>query len=142
MKMSENKVKLDPSRSRFVKKSEEKKQIEANFNEQVSEHQEQQSALVKKTAELTLQFNQFIKDSTLKENKGPIQLEMEKQICKDIVTLSLELNQDQTQAEGIGSAGVNLLLLKIVMYQRDKINELGYKLSKLEKPSSPAKNDE
>jgi hypothetical protein len=136
-----DKVKIDSSKSRFTKKSEEKKQIQANFNEQVEGYQEQQSAIVKKTAELTTQFNNFIKDSTLKENKGPIQLEMEKQICKDLVDLSLELNQDQTQAEGIGSAGLNLLLLKIVMYQRDKINELGYKLSKLEKPSSPAEND-
>lgn len=134
--MPENKVKLDNSNSRFAKKAEEKKQIEVNFEGQVEDYQIQQQKLVKQAMDLTNKFNEFIKDSTLKENKGPIQLDLEKQICKDIVDLSLVLNADETQAEGIGSAGVNLLLLKIVMYQRDKINELGYKISKLEKSSS------
>lgn len=135
--MSENKVKLDNSKSRFAKKAEEKKQINANFEGQVEEYQIQQAAIVKKAADLTSTFMGLIKDSTLKENKGPIQLDLEQQICKDLTELSLELNQDQTQPEGIGSAGMTLLLLKIVMYQRDKINELGYKISKLEKSSSP-----
>src|SRR6266705_5360640 len=129
----DQKVKLDSSKSRFVKKAEEQKQIEANFNEQVSDYQTQQAALVKKSGELTGKFMNFIKDSTLKENKGPIQLEMEQQICRDLTDLSLELNQDEHQPEGIGSAGMTLLLLKIVMFQRDKINEMSYKLSKLEK---------
>lgn len=135
--MSENKVKLDNSKSRFAKKAEEKKQINANFEGQVEEYQIQQAAIVKKAADLTSTFMGLIKDSTLKENKGPIQLDLEQQICKDLTELSLELNQDQTQPEGIGSAGMTLLLLKIVMYQRDKINELGYKISKLEKSSRP-----
>jgi len=134
--MSETKVKLDNNKSRFAKKSEEKKQIQANFEGQVENYQTQQSIIVKKTAELTSVFMGMIKDSTLKENKGPIQLNLEQQICKDLTELSLELNQDDTQPEGIGSAGMTLLLLKIVMVQRDKINELGYKISKLEKLSS------
>lgn len=138
--MIEKKVKLDNSNSRFAKKAEEKKKIEAEFNDQVSEYQVQQAEIVKKSAEMTSKFMAIMKDSTLKENKGPIQIEMENQICRDLTDLSLELNQDQTQPEGIGSAGIALLLLKIVMLQRDQLNECRYKLSKLEKPSSPAEN--
>ncbi len=134
--MPENKIKLDNNKSRFAKKSEEKKQNETNFEGEVSNYQAQQSIIIKKVADLTSTFMGMIKDSTLKENKGPIQLDLEQQICKDLTELSLELNQDETQPEGIGSAGMTLLLLKIVMVQRDKINELGYKISKLEKSSS------
>lgn len=136
----DQKVKLDNSKSRFAKKAEEKKQIEANFDGQVSDFQEQQAAIIKKSGDLTSRFMQVIKDSTLKENKGPIQIEMEQQICRDLTDLSLELNQDQTQPEGIGSAGMTLLLLKIVMMQRDQLNECRFKISKLEKLSSPAEN--
>jgi hypothetical protein len=138
--MIEKKVKLDNGNSRFAKKAEEKKKTEAEFNGQITEYQEQKAELLKRTAESTTKFFELIKDTRLKENKGVINLEMEKQICRDVIDLSLILNQDQSEAEGIGSAGVNLMLLKVVLSQRDKINELAYKISKLEKTSSPAEN--
>lgn len=137
--MTEPKVKLDNTRSRFAKKAEEKKQNEAVFNEKIEEHQSREKFYFSKVSELTKQINELVKDSTLKINKGPIQLDMEQQIIKDMISLSVQINQDQTQDEGMGSSGVNLLLLKIVLYQRDKINELDYKLSKL---SSSAKDNE
>lgn len=141
--MTENKVKLDNTRSRFAKKAEAEKQAEAVFNEKIEDHQARAKFYFEKISELTTQINSFVKDTTLKSNKGPIQIEMEQQIIKDMVSLSQQINQDQTQEEGLGSAGVNLLLLKIVLFQRDKINELDYKISKLDKNiPSPVKVDE
>ena len=141
--MAEPKVKLDNSRSRFAKKAEEQKQSEVIFNDKIEDYQAREKFYVEKTIELTNQINAFIKDTTLKINKGPIQIEMEQAAIKNMVDLSRQINQDQTQEEGLGSAGINLLLLKIVLFQRDKINELDYKLSKLDKNlSSPVKIDE
>jgi len=139
--MADQKIKLDNSKSRFTRKNEEEKKNQADFNNSVSEYQVQQTEIIKKSADLTSKFMDIIKDTTLNENKGPIQKQIEQQICRDLTDLSLELNQDQTQPEGIGSAGMTLLLLKIVLLQKDKINELGYKISKLEKVSSVVENE-
>ena len=140
--MTENKVKLDNTRSRFAKKAEEEKKAEAVFNEKIEDHQSREKFYFTKVAELTSKINELVKDSTLKINKGPIQIDMEQQTIKDMIALSLQISQDQTQEEGMGAAGVNLLLLKIMLFQRDKINELDYKLSKLEKLSSRPKENE
>jgi len=138
------KVKLDNTKSRFAKKAEEQKKQEAQFDQSVDDYQKNQAALVKKASELSSQFMSYIKDQRLNlpENKGPVLIEMEKQICKELTDLSLELNQDQSQPEGIGSAGMILLLLKTVLVQRDFINELRYDISKLKKNSSASGNGE
>jgi len=138
------KVKLDNTKSRFAKKAEEQKKQEAQFDQSVDDYQKNQAALVKKASELSSQFMSYIKDQRLNlpENKGPVLIEMEKQICKELTDLSLELNQDQSQPEGIGSAGMILLLLKTVLVQRDFINELRYDISKLKKNSSTSSNGE
>src|SRR5579872_7010644 len=94
--MIDSKVKLDPSKSRFAKKSEEIKANKEQFEEDVSEHQEQQVAIMKQVAELSKQYVGFIKDTTLNENKGPILVQLEGSVPYDLSLISLKIDNDET----------------------------------------------
>ena len=140
---AESKLKIDNSKSRFGKKNEINKQTQAQFNQQVDEIQEHQNEVVKDVAKLSKQYTYFIKDTKLSETKGPIQLELEASIPKELADLILLLNNDESQPEGIGSVGGILLLLKCNLIQRDIINELRYRVHTLEnKLSSNPKTDD
>jgi len=71
----------------------------------------------------------------------PIQKDLESDVARQIVDISLALNNDQTKPEGIGSAGCIMLLLRSVLIQRDIINELSYKVSVMEKQASSKAKD-
>lgn len=141
--MTEQKLKLDVSKSRFAKKNEEDKASKAQFEGEVSEYQQAQKDILNKITELAIQFNGFIKDKTLKENKGPILLALEQTVPKELSEISLHIDNDETTDQiCLGSNGLILLLLKSSLIQRDIINELSYKVSKLEtKLSSQDKTD-
>lgn len=137
MKMTDQKIKLDASKSRFAKKSEEDKATKAQFEEEISEHQKAQLDIIKKISELSKQFIGFIKDKTLNENKGPILLDLEKTVPKELSEISLHIDNDETTDQiCLGSNGLILLLLKSNLIQRDIINELSHKVSKLEEKLS------
>lgn len=141
--MTDNKVKLDNSKSRFGKKSEAEKKSKEEFNTEVSEFQQKNDVINNKVANLTTNFVSMVRDTELNSNKGPIKIEMEKSVPKDLADLFLELDNDPNHPEGYGSIGGVLLLLKCTMLQRDIINELSYKISLLEKKlSSPIKVDD
>ena len=129
-------IKLDNKRSRFANKvgGEE-------FEKKATEHFENDEEIKKKAFQLSSQFVSFIKDKTLPENKGPIQKDLESDVARQIVDISLALNNDQTKPEGIGSAGCIMLLLRSVLIQRDIINELSYKVSIMEKQASSKAKD-
>lgn len=142
--MTDSQLKIDNSKSRFGKKSEENKASKDQFDTEVSEYQKEQAAILTKIVELATQFNGFIKDKTLNENKGPILLELEKSIPKELSEISLQIDNDETTDQiCLGSNGLILLLLRTNLIQRDIINELSFKVSKLEKrfPSSENEND-
>lgn len=122
-------VKLDNSKSRFAKNSNEQKYSEAEFNESVAQHQDRDKALHDKIAVLSASFMNFVKDKTLIENKSPIQLNLEKSTSRELINLALELNSDQNKPEGVGSCGLLMLLLRTVLAQRDTINALSYELN-------------
>jgi hypothetical protein len=139
--MNDSKLKLDNSKSRFHKKNDDTKANKAKFESEISEHQSEQSVIVKKIIDLTSQFVGFIKDKTLNENKGPIQLGLEKSIPKELSEISLEIDNDETTNQiCLGSNGLILLLLRTSLIQRDIINELAYKVSNLETRISSSSN--
>jgi hypothetical protein len=135
--MIDSKLKLDNSKSRFGKKNEENKANKEQFEADVSEHQQAQTAIMKKVADLAKQYVGFVKDTTLVENKGPILLQLEGSVPKELSEISLLIDNDETTEQiSLGSNSLILLLLKTTLIQRDIINQLSYKVSKLEKQSS------
>lgn len=80
-------------------------------------------------------FIELISDKTLIENKGSIAQNAENQVVSDLAKLAIDMNNDETQDEGMGSIGLVVLLFKTVLSQRNRINALEYKLQKIEKTS-------
>lgn len=89
--------------------------------------------LKRRTYELTKSFKDLLSDKTLKANKGPISESREKEIVDQLVTLGIEINLDEDQEEGMGSIGLVALLMRALIYQRDRINELEFKFLSLDK---------
>jgi hypothetical protein len=129
---------VKPEYNKGIKLKQESKLAERmenkeNFEKKAAEHFENDQDLKNKIFNLSNQFISFVRDKTLQENKSPIQLDLEKDVARQIVDIGLQLNNDETKPEGIGSAGCIMLLLRCVLAQRDIINDFGYKINNLEK---------
>ena len=130
--ISKQGVKLDNSNSMFSGKTFKSTQ----FDESVSDDFIKKDAdFRQKALTFATAYKKAIQDKTLPDNKGTIGKDEEKSLIKDLINLATDINNDQTQPEGVGSSGLNSLLLQVCLYQRDQINELLYRVQKLEKNS-------
>jgi hypothetical protein len=134
--VNENKVnsglKLDNKKSMFSKNTQDKEFLENSFKQNVENHQNNDEKIKGRITELSTKFMEFVRDQTLSENKSPIQLDLERDISRQLTDLAMQLNNDETKPEGIGSAGMIMLLLRCTLTQRDIINKLAYKIHQLE----------
>lgn len=93
--------------------------------------------------ELGTRFKSLIEDRTLGVNKTQIQKELESEVLAKLVALSHDLNNDEVQVEGAGSTALCQLIMKLMLVQRDTINNLAFQLEKLQRQfaefKSPAK---
>jgi hypothetical protein len=138
---SNNKLKLNQSKSRFSKPNEDN--LSKKLEDKVGEIQNRDQKLIKDALEFSTRYMSLIKNKTLKSNKGPIEQDLETEIVKGLIQIAMDLNNDDSKPEGIGSAGVLTLLLRSVLAQRDIINNLEYELVQLKrriKPSSENKD--
>lgn len=90
----------------------------------------------KRTWELSTKFKSMIEDRTLIGNKSILSKEIELETLSKLVSLSSEMNEDDNQPESVGSTAMTFLIMKMLLLQRDVINDLIYKLDKLEKKSN------
>jgi len=122
-------LKIDNSQSQFSVKPDRVKELEKKAEEAVGDEE-----LYKNRAwELAVRYKSFIEDSKLKENKSSIVLDIEKETIDSLISLASSMNKDENQPEGEGSNALCMLLLKCMLIQRDKINDLNYRISNLEK---------
>lgn len=141
-------VKLDSSRSQFVKKA----QTEEEFSKKVDSFQSNQVEKNQRAAELAKDFWDLIKSTELTKTKGPILKNREKEIISNLILYGRELNNDPPQnadgsvEDGVGSIAIITLLMKSILHHRDLCNELEYRLSEAEKQikklSSHGKSDD
>lgn len=102
-----------------------------------SEIQEKFQARKQNAYALAAQFVEFLNDKTLPDNKGVIGKDLEKELIGKLVQFAIDTNNDPNeQYDGMGSVGIITLLLRALLIQRDKLNRLDYKLSKLEQKLS------
>ena len=125
-------VKISNENSVLQKKADEK----VAFEERADKFIEQKKARNSTAVELAKQFVDFVRDKTLSENKTIIAKGIEIDLCNKLVLMALEINEDDTEREGMGSVAIINLLLKTVFIQRDIINSIDYKVVKLEKQLS------
>lgn len=115
-----------------------KKPTQEEFSQKVASNQEKMATYKQKASELALQFKKIIEDKTLSQNKNIFALEVEKEVLSKMVQLAVDINNDPNEQEGMGSLTWITLLFKTVLSQRDRINNLEYNLSILEKKLEPS----
>lgn len=115
-----------------------KKPTPEDFEKKVAAVQEKAVGYKQRAAELALQFKKTVEDKTLAANKNVFAIEVEKEILTKMVQLAIEINNDPNEQEGMGSLSWITLLFKTVLSQRDRINNLEYMVSILEKKLEPA----
>ena len=115
-----------------------KKPTQEEFSRQVKNVQDRQNSYKTKTAELAISFGKAVTDKTLPGNKNIIQKEMEIDILKGMIKLAQEINADPNEREGEGSLSWITVLLKTCFAQRDRINELEFALTQLQRKVDPA----
>jgi hypothetical protein len=103
------------------------------FEKKVKSIEENKSEYKQSIAGLTKKFMSMMLDKTLQENKDIISSDIEKQTRDELIALSVKINNDENEQEGMGSSLINALLLNCLVMQRNKINKLEYALSELKK---------
>jgi hypothetical protein len=119
-------LKIDSSKSKFQLKSDSKKDFDAKVKDFVNDKSERN----KKAFELGQKFISILSDKTLNSNKGPITKDLEKQVCNDLFSLAVAVNNDPSEAEGAGSLVLDTLFFKSLLMMRDRLNEIEYLLQK------------
>lgn len=107
------------------------------FQQKVQDSQETLAGYKRRAAELFVAFQRSMSDKTLAQNRNIFNVETEKEMLQKILQLAAEINGDPNEQEGMGSVTVITLLLKTCMSQRDRMNELEFALSNLQKKTSP-----
>ena len=121
-------LKIDASKAKFAKKSKEKEDFQVQAEEFNSQLQEKKQ----KALELSQSFLELLKNKTLLQNKGPLEQNLEKDIIKKLTEFAIEINNDPNELEGMGSVGINVILLKSLLNFRDALNAAEYKIYLLE----------
>ncbi len=110
-----------------------KKPTAEDFDKKVKEIQERSSGYKQRAADLAISFKKMMEDKTLVQNRSIFTNELEREILGKMIQLAVEINNDPNEQEGMGSLGWITLLFKTVLSQRDRINNLEYKIFHLEK---------
>lgn len=84
---------------------------------------------------LVQEFLTLMRDRTLSQNKSVMAKEIEQQTVAKLANAALAINEDESEPQGMGSMALINLLFKIVLAQRDKLNELEYDMAQLKKLS-------
>lgn len=129
-------LKLNNKNSAF-KKDEETKE---SFEEKIRNNEHKQLDFNSRAYKLGSKFIESITDRTLPENRSTVTRNLEKELISEIQKLSLEMNDSKSnQPEGMGSVIVEALMLSSFLKFRDRLNDIDFRLAKLEKSQSELK---
>lgn len=128
-------LKLDNSKSKYGKKPKDDGDFLKKAEEAVGQINDRKARAV----EMVKLFWETIKTKTLTVNKGPLQINLEKDMLSQLTIFASEMNNDPNeQLEGTGSIAMITLLFKTAIYQRDRLNDLEYRVDQLEKNKNKA----
>ena len=131
--ISKKKVELKISNKGSMVDALPKKPSKEAFEQKATEVNDTLNSYGIRASDLALRFKRVLDDKTLTQNKNPFQQAAESELLNGLVQLSIDMNTDQAEIEWMGSVGLSALLLKTAIIQRDKINELEYKIFLQEK---------
>lgn len=116
-----------------VVKQQSSSEIKNNFEKKADDKFSKIEDYKQQMWDLSVKYKSIIQSKLLPENKGPISLNVEKEILDKLVQLATDMNEDETQPESIGSTALCMLLMKCMLLQRDEINQLYFRVEQLEK---------
>jgi hypothetical protein len=131
--VSKKKVELKISNKGSMTEALPKKPSVEGFEQKAAEVNDTLNSYGIRASDLALRFKRVLDDKTLPQNKNPFQQAAESELLNGLVQLSIDMNLDQNEIESMGSVGLSALLLKTALLQRDRINDLEYRLSLLDK---------
>lgn len=85
-------------------------------------------------------FISVIKDKKLDSAKDPVTRDKEKQSVIDLIDFARLINSDEHQEDNIGTMSLLSTMMRLMIYQRDRLNELEYELHKMSREVSALKN--
>jgi len=130
-----------PARKIGVKKDnpiipgENSAKIKNNFENQADAQYAKIEGYKQQIWDLSIKYKSFIENKTLVANRGPIAVNLEKEVLDKLAQLATDMNEDETQMQGVGNTALCMLLMKCMLVQRDIINNLSFKIEQLEKKS-------
>lgn len=111
-----------------------RRQTPQEFQQRVQEVEDNKAGYKSRAADLFLQFKKAMADKTLPQNRNILNAETERELMQNMIQLAIEINNDPAEEnEGMGSLTWITLLLKTCLSQRDRLNEMEYAFSLLQK---------
>lgn len=129
----EAKIGLKPINGQQSMFNKPRRPTQQEFQQKVQNVQEKLSGYKKRAAELFIAFNKSMADKTLMQNKNVLNNEIEREMLQDMIQLAIDINNDPNEQEGMGSLTWITLLFKTCLAQRDRINQIEYMMSYLQK---------
>lgn len=134
-KLKKSGIKNVSSQKSIFESLPKKKSSLEDFEKQVDRVQEKQSSYKSRAAELALQFKKASENKTLPKNKTIFSSEVERELLGKMAQLAIEINNDSSEQEGMGSLSWIMLLFKSLLSQRDRINTLEYEILQIKNNS-------
>lgn len=105
-----------------------------DFSKQVDNKTKAMRANREKLGKLALDFMNMIGDKTLQENKGPLATQVEKEVLSELLQTINDINNDESEEMDYGTLSLMALFMKSFIKQRNRLNELEFKLVNIDKP--------
>lgn len=105
----------------------------AAFSEQADKVFNKIEEYKQRSFDLGSKFKAILADKRLAVNKTQINKDIEMETLSNLAGLANEINMDENQPEGAGGVALAMLIMKMLLIQRDAINEIDYSLERLEK---------
>lgn len=133
-------LKVEGKKSMFEDKP--KKPSQQALEAKVKQIGDTQNSYKKRAQEYVAEYKKVLEDKTLAKNKNVFSQDLEKELLSNMISLAVEINNDENEYEGMGSLGWITILFKNVLHFRDRCNELEYKLFLIEKDLFELKDPE
>lgn len=94
---------------------------------------ERQVSYNTRAVEITSAFMKLMDDTTIAQNKNLFSQDIEKEVIGKFQQLILDIEEDEHQPAGMGACGAVSFLMRVLLLQREKINQLSYQQHLTEK---------
>jgi hypothetical protein len=103
------------------------------FQQQVQQVEDRKTGYKQQAADLFVQFTKLISDKTLPQNRNALSRDAEREMLQEMVQLAIDINNDPNEPEGMGSLTWITCLFKVCLAQKDRINELEFRVVEFQK---------